>query len=392
MCFNMNIPFNRVYLTGREEVYLKQVLESGFLSGNGPFSKMCARYFEENLGIHKAFLTTSCTDALEMCALLLNIKQGDEVILPSYTFVSTANAFILRGAKLVFADSSPSHPNIDLDHVERLLTPQTKAVVVVHYGGVACDLDRLAEMLEGRDTKIVEDAAHSVDAYYKGRHLGTIGHLATFSFHQTKNIVAGEGGLLAINDAAFAERAEILWEKGTNRSQFFRGECDRYGWIDLGSSFLASELVAAVLWAQLEGLTHIQDSRRDTWSRYQEAFQPYSENGLVKIPTIPAYATNNAHLYSLVCPSGGDRDALLEHLRARGVQATFHYQPLHSSAFFSRFYEGEDLIHAIRYSDCLLRLPLLAGMAEKEVETVIDAVVEHFDSRLVSPLRNSARQ
>ena len=377
----MEVPFNRVHLTGKEIVYLQEVLASGWLSGNGRFSKECAHFFEQRYDITKALLTTSCTDALEMCAILLGIGPGDEVILPSYTFVSTANSFLLRGARLVFADSSPSHPNLDLDHVERLITPSTRVIVVVHYGGVACDMDRLYRLIGGRDIKIVEDAAHSIGAFYKGKPLGTLGALSAFSFHQTKNIISGEGGLLAINDPVYAQRAEILWEKGTNRSQFFRGEVDKYGWMDVGSSFLASDLIAAVLWAQLERLEEIQDARISIWDRYENVFRPLAQRGLVEIPLLPEYATNNAHMYTLICASLNEREALISHLRRRGVHATFHYQPLHSSPFFAARYAGEELVQAARFADCLTRLPIIGHMSDQEVDAVIVAVKEFYDVR-----------
>jgi dTDP-4-amino-4,6-dideoxygalactose transaminase len=371
------IPFNRPDLSGNEAVYLKETLARKYLSGNGPFSQKCSAFFEQRYGIHKAFLTTSCTDALEMCALLLNLGPGDEVILPSFTFVSTANAFMLRGAELIFADSTADHPNVDLEQVEALVTDRTKVVVVVHYGGVACDMDRLKQITEPRGIKVVEDAAHAIDSYYKGKPLGTIGDLGTFSFHETKNLVAGEGGLLAVNDPALAHRAEILWEKGTNRCQFFRGEIDKYGWVDLGSSFLASELVAAVLWAQIERVEEIQSSRLQVWHRYLEIVQPGLDQGRVTTFSLPPYATNNAHLFALMCRDLEARTDLLNHLRARGVYATFHYQPLHSSPYFGDRYAGAPLPQVQRYADCLLRLPLFSGMTPEELETICAALKDY---------------
>ena len=376
---DITIPFNRPDVSGNEEKYLKEVLRSGKLSGDGPFSRRCARYFEESLGATKALLTSSCTDALEMCALLLNLGPGDEVIMPSYTFVSTANAFYLRGVDLRFCDSTPEHPNLCLDHLERLISERTKAVVVVHYGGVACDMDRLRDLTEPRGIKIVEDAAHAVDSYYKGRPLGSIGDLATLSFHETKNVVCGEGGLLVVNNPEYAERAEILWEKGTNRSQFFRGEVDKYGWVDVGSSYLGSELSAAVLWAQLERVNELQNSRRETWNRYHELLEPLQSRAGFQLLDVPNYATNNAHLFGLVFDSLNARTDFLGSLRKHGILGTFHYQPLHRSPFFAPKYAGPDLVQADRYGDCLVRLPLFAGMTESERVEVNQRLTEYFD-------------
>lgn len=374
------IPFNRPDLSGNEEKYVLEVLRSGHLSGNGPFSKRCARYFEETLGAKKALLTSSCTDALEMCALLLNLGPGDEVIMPSYTFVSTANAFYLRGVELKFCDSTLEHPNLCLDQVEQLITPRTKAVVVVHYGGVACDMDRLKALTEPRGIKIVEDAAHAIDSFYKGKPLGSIGDLATLSFHETKNIVSGEGGLLLINNPAYVERAEILWEKGTNRSQFFRGEVDKYGWVDLGSSFLASDIVAAVLWAQIERVEEIQRARVNIWNAYYEVLAPIRDEHELCLLEPPSYATNNAHLFGVVLPSLQRRSEVLAGLKQRGVYATFHYQPLHLSPFFADKYVGPDLPESVRYANQLIRLPLFAGMPRATLDTVIEALLETLRS------------
>ncbi len=375
------IPFNRPDLSGNEEKYVGEVLRSRRLSGDGPFSQKCAKYFEDRLGASKALLTSSCTDALEMCALLLNLGPDDEVIMPSYTFVSTANAFYLRGVSLKFCDSTAEHPNLCLTQVEQLITDRTKAVVVVHYGGVACDMDRLRALTQPKGIKIVEDAAHAVDAYYKGRPLGSLGDLATLSFHETKNVVCGEGGLLLVNNPDYAERAEILWEKGTNRSQFFRGEVDKYGWVDVGSSYLASELSAAVLWAQLERIEEIQSSRRQTWNRYNEALRPLEKRAHVQLFELPEYATNNAHLFGMVFSSLVARSRFLKGLKDRGILATFHYQPLHRSPFFSSQYDGPDLGHADRYGDCLVRLPLYSGMPDRELDTILGVVIEQLSTQ-----------
>ena len=265
----MQIPFNKPYMTGKETQYIEQAVNSGKISGNGLFTKKCQDFFENKYGFIKCLLTTSCTDALEMAAILLNIKQGDEVIMPSFTFVSTANAFVLRGAKIIFADSKKDHPNIDENLLESLITPKTKAIVVVHYAGVACEMDTIMSLAKKHNIYVVEDAAQAIDSFYKGKPLGSIGHLSAFSFHETKNIQCGEGGMLAINDEQFKERAEIIWEKGTNRSAFFRGEVNKYGWVDIGSSFLPSEISAAFLWAQLESLDKIQNKRKEIYKHYQ---------------------------------------------------------------------------------------------------------------------------
>ncbi len=296
------IPFNKPYLTGKETHYIYDAVHSGKISGNGKYTKLCHAYFEERYGFKKCLLTTSCTDALEMCALLINIQPGDEVILPSYTFVSTANAFALRGAKLVFADSDSSNPNIDAAALTELITPATKAIVVVHYAGVACDMEAIMSVAEAHNLFVIEDAAHSIESFYKSRPLGGIGHLSTFSFHETKNIISGEGGMLVINDDALIGRAEIIWEKGTNRSAFFRGEVDKYSWVDIGSSFLPSEVISAFLFAQLENLEEIQSERIRIWQRYYDAFNE-QEHLRQRLPNIPEHATNNAHMFYLLCDS-----------------------------------------------------------------------------------------
>ena len=266
------INFNEPYCTGNEPKYIQDAINRGKLSGNGYYTKKCQHFLEEKLGVKKCLLTTSCTDALEMCAILLDIQPGDEVIMPSYTFVSTANAFVLRGAKIVFCDSRPDHPGMDESLIEGLLTEKTKAIVPVHYAGVACDMDKIMSIAKQHDLFVVEDAAQAIDSHYKGKPLGSIGHLAAFSFHETKNISSGEGGALIINDDRFLERSEIIWEKGTNRSAFWRGEVDKYGWVDIGSSFLPSEITAAFLWAQLESLEKIQEQRKSIWNAYNAVF------------------------------------------------------------------------------------------------------------------------
>lgn len=359
----MKINFNKPYLTGKETEYIRDAVETGKISGNGKYTKMCQSFFEDRFGFGKCLLTTSCTDALEMAALLIDIQPGDEVIMPSYTFVSTANAFVLRGAKIIFAESRPDHPGIDESKIEALVTPKTKAIVPVHYAGVACDMDQIMDVAAKHNLFVIEDAAQAVDSYYTGRDgkrraLGSIGHLAAFSFHETKNIISGEGGMLAINDDRFKARAEIIWEKGTNRSAFFRGEVDKYGWVDVGSSFLPSEVIAAFLWAQLENLEGIQAKRKSHWEQYNRALGDWAKKNQIGIPLIPDFATNNAHMYYLVCNSSHQRDALIAHLKSQDVHAVFHYLSLHTSPFYSEKYSGGDLPHCERYTECLVRLPM----------------------------------
>ncbi len=355
----MTIPFNKPYLTGKEVHYIYQAVSSGKISGNGMFTQRCQQYFEQRYGFKKCLMTTSCTDALEMAAILCEIQPGDEVIIPSYTFVSTAIAFIREGAHVIFADSGKGNPNLDAEKIEALITPRTKVIVPVHYAGVACDMDRIMEIATRHNLIVVEDAAQAVDSYYKGRALGSIGHLSAFSFHETKNIIAGEGGMLAINDERYCKRAEIIWEKGTNRSEFFRGEVNKYGWVDIGSSFLPSEVISAFLYAQIEHLDMIQSRRKEIWNAYHQCLQPFYEEGkIAQLPSLPDYATNNAHMYYLVCQSLEQRGALIAHLKQRDISAVFHYLSLHKSDYYVDRYEGEQLVEADRYTDCLLRLPL----------------------------------
>ncbi|GGD22651.1 dTDP-4-amino-4,6-dideoxygalactose transaminase [Flavobacterium orientale] len=357
------IPFNKPYLTGNETKYIEEAVKSGKISGNGIFTKKCQHFFESNYGIKKALLTTSCTDALEMAAILINIKEGDEVIMPSYTFVSTANAFVLRGAKIVFVDSRKDHPNLDESKLEALITPKTKAIVPVHYAGVACEMDTIMALAKKHNLFVIEDAAQAVDSYYTGKDgvkkaLGSIGHLAAFSFHETKNIISGEGGLLAINDEQFVDRAEIIWEKGTNRSAFFRGEVDKYGWVDIGSSFLPSEIIAAFLWAQLENLKKIQSVRKSHWENYYSKLSDWATENQIELPKIPSYGTNNAHMFYLVCKSLEQRTALLEYLKKNEILAVFHYISLHKSPFYQVIYNGNELPETDKFTDTLMRLPL----------------------------------
>ena len=364
------IDFNRPHLTGKEAHYMYQAVMKGKLSGNGEFTKRCQVFFENRFGIKKALLTTSCTDALEMAAILCDIQPGDEVIVPSYTFVSSALAFVRNGAKIVFADSMDRNPNIDASLIESLITPKTKVIVPVHYAGVACDMDAIMDIANRHNLIVVEDAAQAIDSYYKGKALGSIGHLATFSFHETKNIIAGEGGLLAINDERFIRRAEIIWEKGTNRAEFFRGEVNKYGWVDTGSSFLPSEVIAAFLWAQLEEMDDIQNKRKALWNKYYELLKPLADKGMFRLPDIPEYATNNAHMFYLVCNNLEERTALIKKLKDNGVLAVFHYLSLHSSEFYSSKHDGRELHKCDNYADCLVRMPLFYELNEEQIEEI----------------------
>ncbi|MGW1455549.1 dTDP-4-amino-4,6-dideoxygalactose transaminase [Salegentibacter agarivorans] len=373
------IPFNKPHLTGKETHYIYDAVNTGKISGNGKYTRLCQEFFEREFGFGKCLLTTSCTDALEMAAILLDLKEGDEVIMPSYTFVSTANAFVLRGAKIVFADSRKDHPGIDEDKIEALITDNTKAIVPVHYAGVACDMDKIMNLALKYGLYVVEDAAQAIDSYYTGedgvkRALGSIGHLAAFSFHETKNIISGEGGLLAINDEKFMDRAEIIWEKGTNRSAFFRGEVDKYGWVDVGSSFLPSEIIAAFLWAQLENLKDIQKRRVNIWNTYYESLRDWAAKNKIERPFIPEFATNNAHMFYLVCNDDEQRDYIIQKLKKNGVQSVFHYLSLHKSPFYKNKHEGNDLASSDRYSENLIRLPLFYDLDEVMLKNILTII------------------
>lgn len=372
------IPFNKPYCSGRELKYMEEVCHSTTMSGNGQFTKKCHAFFEEKYGFKKCLLATSGTDALEMCAMLCELNPGDEVIIPSYTFVSTALAFLREGAKVIFADSDSKSPNMEAAQIEPLITPKTKVIVVVHYAGVACDMDAIMSLAGKYNLLVVEDAAHSVDSYYKNRPLGGIGHLGAFSFHETKNISSGEGGLCVINDEKFVRRAEIIWEKGTNRAEFFRGMVNKYGWVDMGSSFLPSEFNAAYLWAQLEQMDDIQSKRKHIWNKYFEGL-----NGKlcdIKLPYLPEYATNNAHMFYLLCPSLEYRTALMTYLKENGVQTTFHYLPLHSSKFYMDKHYGKELSNCDYYGDCLVRLPLFYELKDEDIDKIVRLIVDFSNS------------
>jgi len=375
------IPFNKPYKTGKETEYIYDAVNSGKISGNGKYTQKCQKFFEEKFGFKKCLLTTSCTDALEMCAILLDIKPGDEVIMPSYTFVSTANAFILRGAKIVFADSSDLNPNIDEDKIEGLITPKTKAIVIVHYAGISCDMDKVMEIAKKYDLIVVEDAAQAVDSYYKNKPLGSIGHLSAFSFHETKNIISGEGGMLVVNDERFTERAEIIWEKGTNRVAFWKGEIDKYGWVDIGSSFLPSEIVSAFLFAQTEELEKIQRKRLLIWDEYYKRLKILGDTQKIILPFIPPYASNNGHMFYLICKDRRERDELIKVLAENNINAVFHYQSLHKSPFYKLKYTGENLDNSDRYSDCLVRLPLFFELEQETIVSISKIILNFFNQR-----------
>jgi dTDP-4-amino-4,6-dideoxygalactose transaminase len=374
----MEIPFNRPHFTGHEAYHVAAAGASGKISGNGMFTQKCHEFFRQRYGFGKVLLTTSCTDALEMTALLARIEPGDEVIMPSYTFVSTANAFILRGAQIIFADSNPDNPNIDTTKIESLITGKTKAIVVVHYAGIACNMDEVMQLSARYNILVIEDAAHSIDSFYKDRPLGSIGHMAAFSFHETKNISCGEGGMLVVNDLTLAPRAEIIWEKGTNRAAFYRGEVDKYGWVDVGSSFLPSDLAAAYLLGQLDMLDDIQQKRKHIFDSYMGLLQPLQQSGDLRLPVIPGYASHNGHLFYLVTNEPAQRDQLIKYLLQKGIQVVFHYLPLHQSPYFKDKYQGLPLPEAERYADCLLRLPFYYDLTEQDIETVTRAIFSFY--------------
>jgi len=372
------IVFNKPYLTGKEGHYIYQAVLSGKISGDGVFTKKCHDFFEKRYGFKKTLLTHSCTAALEMAAILLDIQPGDEVIIPSYTFVSTVNAFVLRGANIIFADSGSDNPNMDVNLLEPLITAKTRAIVPVHYAGIACDMDKIMALAYKYNLYVVEDAAQAIDSYYKRRPLGSIGHMAAFSFHETKNVISGEGGMLVINDEQFEKRAEIIREKGTNRSAFFRGEVDKYNWVDIGSSYLPSDIIAAFLFAQLENLEDIQAKRKLLWDSYYEGLKPLADKNLIRIPFVPEYATNNAHMFYIVCQNANERHALIQHLKDNNVYAVFHYLSLHKSPYYENKYKGASLPNADFYSDCLIRLPMYYELLPEEVLNICDLIFAFY--------------
>jgi dTDP-4-amino-4,6-dideoxygalactose transaminase len=370
------IPFNRPHLTGREFSYIQEAVAGGQLAGNGRFTRRCHAWLQDRLGAPSTLLTHSCTAALEMAALLIDLQPGDEVIMPSFTFVSTANAFVLRGVTPVFVDIRPDTLNLDEALVEAAITPRTRAIVPVHYAGVACEMDRLLDIARRRNLVIIEDAAHAFLARYKGRPLGSFGQLATFSFHETKNVISGEGGALVVNDPRLVERAEILWEKGTDRSKFFRGQVDKYTWVDVGSSFLPGELVAAFLWAQLEAAEDITARRLDLWNRYRSAARSLESLGL-RLPVVPGECEHNAHLFYVLLPAHARQADVLKDLNARGVNAVFHYVPLHSSPAGRRYGRTAGPMNVTDdYSARLIRLPLWVGLKDDVPAQVVDTLRE----------------
>ncbi len=375
----MTIPFNKPYLTGKETEYIRQAVESGKISGDGLFTKKCQDFFEKSYGFKKVFLTTSCTDALEMAAILLDINEGDEVIAPSFTFVSTVNAFVLRGAKIVFADSSAKNPNIDSTSLERLVTERTRVILPMHYGGIACDMDEILKLALKNNIHVVEDAAQSINSFYKNKPLGSLGEFGSFSFHETKNIMSGEGGMITVNDEKYFKRAEIVREKGTNRSAFFRGEINKYEWVDIGSSFLPSEIISAFLFAQIENMNTIQKRRMEIWGFYHQHLLTLTQQGKIDLPFIPDYATNNAHLFYITCKKKGDRDKLIDHLRKNNIHAVFHYQSLHKSVYYKDKHDGRELPLSDYYSENLLRLPLYFELKDNQVEFICSKVKEFYN-------------
>jgi dTDP-4-amino-4,6-dideoxygalactose transaminase len=375
------IPFNKPFIIGKELDYIRQAVESGKISGDGQFSRKCQQFFQDKFGFKKVLLTTSCTDALEMAAILLDIKEGDEIIMPSFTFVSTANAFVLRGAKIVFADIEAHTLNLELENLEKLITKKTRAVVVIHYAGVACDMEKLMAISKKHDLFLVEDAALSIGSNYKGKPLGSFGHLSAYSFHETKNIISGEGGALIINDERFIERAEIIREKGTNRSKFFRGETDKYNWVDIGSSFLPSEIISAFLFAQLEHLQDILKQRINLWERYYVKLKPLEKAGKIKLPVIPAYANKNGQLFYLLCKDLTERNSLIEYLGEKKIKAVFHYLPLHLSPYYKDKHDGRKLPVSLDLSDRILRLPLFYSLEEKDQSYVIESIFKFYQKK-----------
>ncbi len=376
-----NIVFNKPYLTGKEAHYMYQAVYTGKLSGNGVFTKKCQQFFEDKYGFKKAIMTTSGTDALEMAAILCDVKPGDEVIVPSYTFVSSALAFVRQGARIIFADSCNDNPNIDPNKIEELVTDKTKVIVPVHYAGVACDMDKIIDIASRHNLFVVEDAAQAIDSYYKRKPLGGIGHFGCFSFHETKNVTAGGGGgLLCVNDERFIRRAEIIWEKGTNRSEFFRGMVNKYGWVDTGSSFLPSEINSAFLLAQLEQLDEIQSRRKAIWKMYYDGLKGLAERGFIQLPVIPDYATNNAHMFYFVCRNLEERTKLLAYLKENGILAVFHYLSLHLSEYYKEHsYDIPNLPNCDHFADCLVRLPMYYELKDEEVAKLLCLIHDFYE-------------
>lgn len=366
-----NIPFNKPYMTGRELWYIAQAHANGHLAGDGMFTKKCHAWLEARTGAHKALLTHSCTAALEMAAMLADIQPGDEVIMPSYTFVSTANAFVLRGGVPVFVDIRLDTLNIDETKIEAAITPRTKAIVPVHYAGAACEMDAIMDIAQRHKLLVIEDAAQGIMSTYKGKPLGSIGHMGTYSFHETKNIISGEGGALLVNDERFAERAEIIREKGTNRGQFFRGQVDKYTWVDIGSSYLPGEVIAAFLWAQMEEAEQITNKRLAIWSDYHHALASLETAEKLRRPVIPTACEQNAHMYYILLSDLKTRTQVISQLKAAGINAVFHYVPLHDAPYGKKHGRAHaDLPNTRMASECLVRLPLWIGVEDHQQKIV----------------------
>jgi dTDP-4-amino-4,6-dideoxygalactose transaminase len=377
----MTTPFNKPFVTGNELDYIHDAIDKGHLSGNGSFTKRCQAWLEKIIGCQKALLTHSCTAALEMSAILANLQPGDEIIIPSYTFVSTANAFVLRGAIPVFVDIRPDTLNIDETKIEAAITPKTKAIVPVHYAGVGCEMDVIMDLAKKYQLLVIEDNAQGIGSTYKGQPLGSFGDLSALSFHETKNLISGEGGALIINDPTLVERSEIIWEKGTNRSQFFRGQVDKYTWVDIGSSYLPSELIAAFLWAQFEEKENILNQRLAIWQIYNQAFQELQNQGKFRLPIIPIHCQHNAHLYYLLLNSLEQRTELIQYLKSEQIQSVFHYIPLHSSPAGLKYGRVEGTMeNTDTVSDCLLRLPLWINL--DKTERIIELVFQYFQKSI----------
>jgi len=369
-----NIPFNKPYVGPKEKHYINEVLQIRLLAGNNYFTKKVQKEFEQQFSFKKTLLTTSATDALEMSAILSDIQPGDEVIVPAYTFVSTALAFVRQGAKIVFIDSMDDHPNMDVSQLPLLITPKTKAIVVVHYAGISVDMDFVNSIAKEHNIKVIEDAAQAVDSYYKGQPLGGLGDFGVFSFHETKNIHCGEGGLLIINDEKYFERSEIIWEKGTNRSQFYRGMVNKYEWQDIGSSFLPNELNAAFLLGQMEHLSYIQEKRKKIWNTYYKELKDWAEKHNVILPRIPDFATNNAHMFYLIFPKTENRALVLKTLQQKGILAVFHYLALNKSPYILKNQSYVAMPNAEKFSDTLIRLPLFVDLTDAELMYIIESI------------------
>jgi dTDP-4-amino-4,6-dideoxygalactose transaminase len=372
----IKIPFNKACFEGKELAYITEAINRGHISGDGYFTKLCHKFLEENLSVRKALLTTSCTHALEMVALLMDFKPGDEVIVPSFTFVSTVNAFVLHGARPVFIDIRPDTLNMDEQKLEKLIMPKTKAIVVVHYAGVGCEMDTIMDIARRHNVQVIEDNAHGLFGKYKGKFLGTFGCMATQSFHETKNFTCGEGGALLINDEKFIERAEIIREKGTDRSRFFRGQVDKYTWVDVGSSYLPSDLLAAFLYAQLEARNHICENRRRIWEYYYSQMQGWAKEHNIMLPIVPDYCQQPYHMFYMIMNSFEERQTFIQYLKSKGILAVFHYLPLHISPMGLRFAGKQgDCPVTEQTSDRLVRLPFYNELSQPDQQTVIDAVL-----------------